>query len=96
MHATAPLTIAIALTAGIFVQILAFHLRIPAIVLLNSEGPLFLPLLVFRSKRRFVVDERWSARTGDEILVALVPARAEEARAALAACGWKPVSPVSP
>lgn len=61
----------------------------------DSDGPLFLPLLVFRSKRRFVVDERWSPRAKDEILVSIVPARADEAHTALAACGWEPAPPVS-
>ena len=43
MTASAPLTIAIALTAGVLVQILAFHLRVPAIVLLLACGFLLGP-----------------------------------------------------
>jgi len=53
MHVAAPLTIA--LTAGILVQILAFHLRIPAIVLLLGcgflLGPEFLGLVQSASSR---------------------------------------------
>ncbi len=59
----------------------------------EPEGvALFLPLLVQRAHRRFTVDDRWLPRRGDELWVAVVTARAPEARAAIAACGWAPVA----
>ncbi len=46
MHHTAALTIAIALASGVVVQALAFHLRIPGIVLLLVTGFLLGPEFV--------------------------------------------------
>jgi hypothetical protein len=176
MHHTAALTIAIALASGVIVQALAFHLRIPGIVLLLGTGfllgpqflnvvrpalldvglltlvgfavavilfeggmnlrlsrlrreqvimlcerellaverwqfqrrkekgpetrdirdggepdrsPMFLPLLVQRSRRRFVVDDRWTPRVRDEVWVAMVNERLSEARARLESIGWQ-------
>jgi NhaP-type Na+/H+ or K+/H+ antiporter len=52
-------------------------------------APPFLPLLVGRARRRFAVDERWSARRRDQLWVALIEERAAEARAWLQANGWQ-------
>jgi NhaP-type Na+/H+ or K+/H+ antiporter len=57
---------------------------------------MMLPLVVVRSGRRFAVDERWTPKQRDELWIAMVVERAQEARAWLAENGWTlPESPVT-
>ena len=55
----------------------------------------FLPLVVVRNGRRFVVDERWTPRSRDEIWLAIAQDKKEEAYAWLAANWWEASVPKS-
>jgi len=57
---------------------------------------LFLPLVVLRSRRGFVVDERWSPRLRDEIWFVVASERAAETRAWLSSNGWAPCEDTAP
>ncbi len=56
-----------------------------------NGSPMFLPLLVGRSGRRFVMDDRWSPRSRDEVWVAVVTERVAEAHARLESSSWRRV-----
>jgi NhaP-type Na+/H+ or K+/H+ antiporter len=51
----------------------------------------FLPLIVQRAWRRFVVDDRWNPKPHDELWLAIVTERMTEARAWLTDNGWQPI-----
>ncbi len=62
----------------------------------SNGSPLLLPLLVDRSRRRFVVDDRWTPHSRDEVWVAMATERIAEARARLEASGWRACPQAAP